>query len=93
MTDRDEARFVQATKQMVETGDWIDIRLQDEPRYKKPIGIYWLQGAAVLASGQGADAPIWVYRIPSLAAAILSVLLTYAIGRTLAGPAPGLPRV
>lgn len=90
VTDRDEARFVQATRQMVETGDWIDIRFQDEPRYKKPIGIYWLQGAAVVASGQGAEASIWVYRLPSLAAAILSVLLVYAIGRTLGGATAGL---
>ena len=45
--DRDEARFAQATKQMVETGDYVDIRFQDEVRYKKPVGIYWLQAAAV----------------------------------------------
>ena len=38
--DRDEARFAQATKQMVETGDLVDIRYQDEVRYKKPVGIY-----------------------------------------------------
>ena len=90
VTDRDEARFVQATKQMVETGDWIDIRFQGEPRYKKPVGIYWMQGAAVLASGQGAEAPIWVYRIPSLIGATLAVLLIYAIGATLGGPGVGL---
>ena len=47
--DRDEARFAQATKQMVESGDYIDIRFQDEVRYKKPVGIYWLQAAAVKA--------------------------------------------
>src|ERR1700730_14191995 len=40
--DRDEARFAQATKQMVETGDFVDIRFQDDVRYKKPVGIYWL---------------------------------------------------
>ena len=28
--DRDEARFAQATKQMVETGDFVDIRFQEE---------------------------------------------------------------
>src|SRR5687768_13670913 len=28
--DRDEARFAQATKQMIESGDYIDIRYQDE---------------------------------------------------------------
>src|SRR5919199_765695 len=40
--DRDEARFAQATKQMVESRNVFDIRFQDEARYKKPIGIYWL---------------------------------------------------
>ena len=45
--DRDEARFAQATKQMVETGDFVDIRFQDDVRYKKPVGIYWMQAAAV----------------------------------------------
>ncbi|MFN0263737.1 ArnT family glycosyltransferase [Tepidamorphus sp. 3E244] len=78
--DRDEARFAQATKQMVETGDFIDIRLQDEPRYKKPAGIHWMQAAAVFASGQGADAPIWAYRVPSLLGAVAIVLLTYWAG-------------
>ena len=43
--DRDEARFAQATKQMVESGDFVDIRFQDDVRYKKPVGIYWLQAA------------------------------------------------
>ena len=43
--DRDEARFAQATKQMLESGDYVDIRFQDEVRYKKPVGIYWLQAA------------------------------------------------
>ena len=40
--DRDEARFAQATKQMVESGDYVDIRFQDEVRYKKPVGVYWV---------------------------------------------------
>src|SRR5262245_53368229 len=48
--DRDEARFAQATKQMVETGDFVDIRFQDDVRYKKPVGIYWMQAAAVEAA-------------------------------------------
>jgi 4-amino-4-deoxy-L-arabinose transferase-like glycosyltransferase len=79
--DRDEARFAQATKQMVETGDFVDIRFQGEVRYKKPVGIYWLQAAAVeTASALGlprAELRIWVYRIPSLIGAIGAVLLTY----------------
>jgi len=30
---------------MVESGEYVDIRFQDEVRYKKPVGIYWLQAA------------------------------------------------
>src|SRR2546421_1725904 len=79
--DRDEARFAQATKQMVESGDYIDIRFQDEVRYKKPIGIYWLQAAVVKTASalgfSGALTTIWLYRIPSLVGAIGAVLLTY----------------
>ncbi|HEX4193944.1 MAG TPA: glycosyl transferase, partial [Stellaceae bacterium] len=47
VTDRDEARFVQASRQMLETHDLIAIRFQDEARNKKPAGIYWLQAASV----------------------------------------------
>src|SRR6266849_6021778 len=79
--DRDEARFVQATKQMIESGDYVDIRFQDQVRYKKPVGIYWLQAAAVRAAeALGASDPrttIWLYRLPSLIGAVGAVLLTY----------------
>src|ERR1044071_6409881 len=79
--DRDEARFAQATKQMIESGDYIDIRYQDEVRYKKPVGIYWLQ-AGVVRAAEAVGVPqarstIWLYRVPSLIGAIGAVLLTY----------------
>lgn len=79
--DRDEARFAQATKQMLESGEYVDIRFQDEVRYKKPVGIYWLQAAAVKA-GEAVGLPearttIWLYRLPSLLGAAGAVLLTY----------------
>ncbi|HZT25250.1 MAG TPA: glycosyltransferase family 39 protein [Pseudolabrys sp.] len=79
--DRDEARFAQATKQMLESGQYVDIRFQNEVRYKKPVGIYWLQAAAV-ELGEAAGVPearttIWLYRLPSLLGAIGAVLLTY----------------
>jgi 4-amino-4-deoxy-L-arabinose transferase-like glycosyltransferase len=79
--DRDEVRFAQATKQMVESGDYVDIRFQDDVRYKKPVGIYWLQAASLkTAAALGlprAQVRIWVYRMPSLIGAIGAVLLTY----------------
>ena len=81
--DRDEARFVQASKQMIESGDYVDIRFQDAPRHKKPVGIYWLQTAAANWSGYSAEAPIWIYRLPSMLGATLAVLLTFWAGQVL----------
>lgn len=75
--DRDEPRFAQATKQMLETGNFIDIRFQEEPRYKKPIGIYWLQSLSVAALSPNDLTQIWAYRVPSLIGIILGVLLTW----------------
>lgn len=79
--DRDEPRYAQASKQMLETGDFVDIRFQDEARNKKPVGIYWMQSASV-ALGEALGVPearttIALYRIPSLLGAIATVLLTY----------------
>ncbi len=79
--DRDEAYFAQATKQMIETGDYVDIRYQDDVRYRKPVGIYWLQAAVVKTAEAlgipGARTTIWLYRVPSLIGAAGAVLLTY----------------
>lgn len=83
--DRDEARFVQATRQMIASGDYVRIRFQEEPRNKKPIGIYWFQAAMVKALGASASGHIWPYRIPSFIGATLAVLLTFAFGRRLIG--------
>lgn len=79
--DRDEAYFAQATKQMLETGDYVDIRYQDDVRYRKPVGIYWLQAGAVKTAEalglSSAPSTIWLYRVPSLLGAIGAVLATY----------------
>jgi 4-amino-4-deoxy-L-arabinose transferase-like glycosyltransferase len=79
--DRDEAYFAQASKQMVETGNYVDIRYQHDVRYRKPIGIYWLQ-AGVVRTAETLGVPkarstIWLYRLPSLLGAIGAVLSTY----------------
>ncbi|MBM6594255.1 ArnT family glycosyltransferase [Microvirga pudoricolor] len=79
--DRDEPRYAQASKQMLETGDFVDIRFQDEARHKKPVGIYWIQ-SGVVALGEhlgisDARTTIALYRLPSLAGALSAVLLTY----------------
>ena len=70
--DRDESRFAQATSQMLETGDYVVIKFQDQPRFKKPVGIHWLQALSVKAFSDAEDRRIWAYRIPSLLGAMLA---------------------
>src|SRR3954471_21146925 len=87
--DRDEPRYAQASKQMLESGDFVDIRFQNEARHKKPVGIYWLQAASV-AAGEALGVPdahtaIALYRIPSLIGATAMVLLTYWAALALGG--------
>lgn len=92
--DRDESRFAQASRQMVESPDWsgwLVPMVQDRPRLNKPPLIYWLQAGAML--GTGADeritdpwaraALIWPYRLPSILAALIAVLATWRIGVTM----------
>lgn len=86
VTDRDEARFVQASKQMMETGDLIDIRFQDQPRWKKPVGIYWLQAASATVFDGGTEARIWAYRVPSALAVIAAALALIWTAQPLIGP-------
>jgi 4-amino-4-deoxy-L-arabinose transferase-like glycosyltransferase len=70
--DRDGARFAQATAQMLESRDFVVIRYQDEPRFKKPVGIHWLQAASVTLLSSPEARQIWAYRIPSLLGAMLA---------------------
>jgi 4-amino-4-deoxy-L-arabinose transferase-like glycosyltransferase len=69
-TDRDESRFAEASAQMLESGDFTVIMFQDTPRFKKPVGIYWLQAAS--AELFHARRAIWAYRIPSILGAMLA---------------------
>ncbi len=87
--DRDESRYAQATAQMLESGDYVDIRFQDEPRWKKPVGIYWMQAAAVSLTSEVEDRQIQAYRLPSLLGAMLAAWAVAWAGAALLGPRAG----
>lgn len=87
--DRDEARYSQASTQMMETGDYVDIRFQDAPRHVKPAGIYWIQVIAATPFG-GAEAGIWAFRLPSLIGGLIAVFGTAWLAARLFGPQAGL---
>lgn len=88
-SDRDESRFAQATRQMVESGDYVRLAVGTQERNKKPVGIHWAQAATVHAleavGVTGARAHIAAYRLPSLLGALLGVLATFHWGRALVG--------
>jgi 4-amino-4-deoxy-L-arabinose transferase-like glycosyltransferase len=85
VVDRDEAHFAQASRQMLQTGNYFQIRFQDRTRFQKPPGINWLQAASVKIFSKADASTIWPYRVPSLLSALLAVLLTYFFSRRLVG--------
>jgi 4-amino-4-deoxy-L-arabinose transferase-like glycosyltransferase len=104
--DRDEARFAQASRQMLEAvalppsardparhaGGLVVPMVQDRTRLDKPPLIYWAQAAsaAILTGGEPLRDAIWMYRLPSLLAAIASVLITWRIGVSMFDPRAAL---
>jgi 4-amino-4-deoxy-L-arabinose transferase-like glycosyltransferase len=88
--DRDEARFVQATAQMFESGDFIRISFQDEPRNKKPVGIHWLQAVPVALAGGPDDRIVQLNRLVSLLGGLLAAWAAVWTGTRLGGPRLGL---
>ncbi len=87
--DRDESRYAQATSQMLESGDYVDIRFQDDPRWKKPVGIYWMQAAAVALTSQVENRDIAPYRLPSLLGAMLAAWACAWAGTAMFGARAG----
>ncbi len=87
--DRDESRYAQATSQMLESGDYVDIRFQDDPRWKKPVGIYWMQAAAVAVTSSVENRDIQAYRIPSILGAMLAAAAAAWAGGAMFGRRAG----
>jgi len=88
--DRDEPRYMEATAQMLSSGNYVDVRFLDQPRYLQPAGIYWLEALSVKAFGGGSERQPWPYRIPSLVAVTLAVMLTAWLGALLFGGQAGV---
>ena len=88
--DRDEPRYLQATRQMLETGDFVRIRFQNAERHNKPAGLYWVQAAFVHALSSSSSTAVWPYRLPSALSALASVLLTFWVGTLLFNRATAL---
>lgn len=92
--DRDEPRYMEASEQMILSGNYLDIRFQETPRYLQPAGIYWLEASSARATaalaGPRALRWAWPYRLPSLMAASAIVPLTAWIGCAFFGAEAGV---
>lgn len=87
--DRDESRYAQASRQMMESGDYLNIRFQEYDRHKQPAGTYWLQSLFAQPFG-GADAPIGAHRLPGFVFALIAVAITAWLGARLYSPPVGI---
>jgi 4-amino-4-deoxy-L-arabinose transferase-like glycosyltransferase len=85
VVDRDEARFALAVREMTERSDWIVPSNWGQPRYAKPILIYWLGRGSQAALGPSELA----LRLPSILCATGAVLLTFAAVRRRYGERTG----
>jgi len=83
--DRDEARYAQASVQMAESGDLLNIRFQDQARNKKPAAVYWAQTAMIKIMPKDGKRRIWAQRLPSVFGALLSILALYWGGLRMVG--------
>ena len=82
----DEARFAQASREMLLNRDWVVPTFAGQPRYDKPILIYWATAASFRAFG----VTPWAARLPStIAAALCAALLAWSARRRW-GPGAGL---
>ena len=86
LIDRDEPRFAEASREMLERQDWVTPTFNGLPRYDKPPLVYWGQMLCFRALGETPFAA----RLPSAAFATGTALLIFLWGRRLLSPQTAL---
>ncbi len=84
--DRDEGAFAQATLEMLASDNYLTTTLNGEPRYEKPMLIYWLQAASVSLWG----ATEFAFRLPTLIGATLWMWALWSFTLSVSGPRAAL---
>jgi 4-amino-4-deoxy-L-arabinose transferase-like glycosyltransferase len=82
----DEPRFAGATREMLRSGNYLDPVFNGQPRWEKPILLYWLQ-AAPLALGFDEELSM---RLPAAMLGTAAVICVYALGVFWWSPSAGL---
>ena len=79
LVDRDEPRFAEASREMIERGDYVVPYFNNRYRFDKPPLTYWCQIASFRVFGENPFAA----RFPSAIAAALTAVAIFAWGRRL----------
>lgn len=82
LQDPDEGRYAEIPREMIESGDWVTPKLFYVKYFEKPPLLYWLTAIAFGLFGLTEGA---ARLVPALSG-VATVLLTFALGRRLAGP-------
>jgi 4-amino-4-deoxy-L-arabinose transferase-like glycosyltransferase len=85
LVDRDEPRFAEASREMIERGNYIVPYFNNQLRLDKPPLTYWAQVASYRVFGENDFAA----RFPSAIAAALTALLIFVWGRRIGGEKVG----
>jgi 4-amino-4-deoxy-L-arabinose transferase-like glycosyltransferase len=82
-----EQRSAAETIDTIRAGHWLVAEIQGRPRLEKPPLPRWTIASLMLLTGRRDE---WIVRLPSALSALGMVLLTYQLGRRMAGRAVGL---
>jgi 4-amino-4-deoxy-L-arabinose transferase-like glycosyltransferase len=84
--DRDEPRYAGCTREMRASGDWLNPHFNAEPRYHKPVLIYWLMSGAMGIAGESAFGA----RLVSVLMGTATCVAVWGLGRRLFSERVGL---
>ena len=88
LLEPDEGRYSNVALQILQHDDWISLyRNQESLHFTKPPLTYWAIAASVSVFGHNE----WAVRLPMALAFLLSVWLTYQLGRSFVPKRPWLP--
>ncbi len=77
--DWDEINFAESAREMIATGNYMQVQINFEPFWEKPPLFFWMQSAAMLLLGENETAA----RLPNAICGIVTLLVLFAIGKKL----------
>lgn len=86
LQDPDEGRYAEIAREMAVTGDWLTPTLHYVEYFDKPPLLYWSTAALFQIFGQSEG----VARMVPAAAGVVTVCITFLLGRSMFGPRAGL---